>query len=126
MFKSPSAAKVPPFSMLYADMPATHAQIARHLGLSPQTLKKYLKTENAPRAVMLALFWESRWGTSWANADAYNFGKVHHEYAQVLKATNARLLAHIALLEHELANNAGGAAANSPVFEPGRAPLPRR
>ena len=126
MFKSPVAAQLPPFSMLYADISyATHRQISRHLGLSEATVAKYLRTENAPRSVMLAMFWESHWGMAWAHTDAYNFGKIHSEYAQALKATNERLMAHIALLEHELASKDAGAA-NSPVFNPGRALTPRR
>ena len=111
--------------MMYHDLPATHRQISRHLGLSEATVLKYLKTENAPRSVMLAMFWESRWGMSWSHADAYNFGQVHYALSQSLQATNKRLLQYIAMLEYELASKDTGGAANSPVFEPGRSPWPR-
>lgn len=121
MFKSPTAAKLPPFSILYHDLPASPAQIARHLGLSPATVAKYLRTDNAPRAVMLALFWESRWGRSAADCEAANFGMVHYQHSQALRAQNAALLAHIAQLEAELGNQVG-AAANGPIFRIGQRP----
>ena len=55
-------AGLPGLNFMLADIPANHNQVARHLGVTEQTLKKYIKSEGAPRAIMLALFWETRWG----------------------------------------------------------------
>ena len=122
MFRSPTAAGLPPFSMLYHDIPASLPQIARLLGVTPATVRRYLRTENAPRAVMLALFWESQWGRSAANAEAHNFGQVHHALAQCLQEKNEVLLQQIALLEAELGNQTGSAA-NGPIYRIGLKPV---
>ena len=121
MFRSPTAAGLPPFSILFHDIPASLSQISRHLGLTPATVRKYLRDDQAPRAVMLALFWESRWGRSAANCEAANFGQVHHAHAQALQATNQVLLDQIAQLEHELAQQS--AAANAPIWRIGLKPV---
>lgn len=122
MFRSPTAAGLPPFSILYADLPASLAQVSRHLGLTQTTVKKYLRDDQAPRAVMLALFWESRWGRSAANCEAANFGQVHQAHAQSLQVKNQVLLDQIAQLERELGHQDGGAA-NGPIFRIGVKPL---
>jgi predicted transcriptional regulator len=123
MFRSPTAAKLPPFSMLYDDMPASLAQIARHLGLTPATVQKYLREDQAPRAVMLALFWESRWGRSTADCEAANFGQVHYAHAQCLKEKVQVLQEQIGLLEAQLGQQDGGGAANGPIWRIGLKPL---
>ena len=47
---------------MLADLPATRHQVAQLLGISTVTLNKYIKADQAPRPIMLALFWETRWG----------------------------------------------------------------
>lgn len=121
MFRSPTAAKLPPFSILFHDIPATLSQISRHLGLTPQTVTKYLRDDQAPRAVMLALFWESRWGRSAADCEAANFGQVHYAHAESLKEKNQVLRDQIALLELELSRQDG--AANGPIYRIGLKPV---
>lgn len=122
MFRSPTAAGLPPFSILFHDIPASLRQISRHLGLTPATVRRYLRDDQAPRAVMLALFWESRWGRSAANCEAANFGQVHYAHAQSLQKKNQVLLDQIAQLERELGHQAGGAA-NGPIFRIGIKPV---
>lgn len=122
MFRSPTAAKLPPFSILFHDIPASLSQISRHLGLSPTTVRKYLRDDQAPRAVMLALFWESRWGRSAADCEAANFGQVHYALAECLKEKVQVLQDQISLLEDELAQNTGGAA-NGPIYRIGVKPV---
>jgi len=63
-------------------------QVARHLGVTEQTLKKYIKSEGAPRAIVLALFWETRWGRSAADTDAANFGAIYYRKAMGLEREN--------------------------------------
>ena len=115
MFRAPSQAGLPPFPHLLADMPARPDQIAQHLGLSAATLNRYKTAEQAPRAVMLALFWESRWGRSAADTEAVNWAAHSHRRAQWLERENAALRRQILTLETQLSQGSGFAA-NSPFF----------
>ena len=98
------------------DVPATPAQIARHLGITPATLQRYRTTDSAPQAVRLALFFETRWGRSAADAEAHNFGTTHYRHATALQRENAVLHARIVQLERERATGPGQAA-NTPFFD---------
>lgn len=115
MFKAPSQAGLPPFSFLLDDMPASHAKVARHLGISERTIDRYWKDNQAPRSVMLALFWESRWGQSVVETDAYNSARLSRQTVVVLTKENAALRRRIGMLEQELAHADTGAA-NLPFF----------
>ena len=118
MFRSPSLAGLPSFSVMLSDLSANHDQIARHLGLSLKTLNRYIKAEQAPRAVMLAVFWETRWGRSVADTEAANYGAIYFRQAKGLERLNAKLLKQIEVLEQELTNGSYGAA-NTPFFRAG-------
>lgn len=137
MFRSPSQAGLPSLNFMLADLPANSKQVARHLGITLQTLKKYMKADGAPRAVLLAIFWETRWGRSAADTEAANWGAMYYRQAkgfereaetlkksfanleQELRAGFGReidtLKRHIFLLEKEL-EFAGSGASNSPIF----------
>jgi len=115
MFRAPSQAGLPPLDFLLSDVPATPAQVARHLGISPATLARYRATEQAPRAVMLALFWESRWGRSAADCEAVNWAAQSHHESQVLRRENAALRRQIESLELQLTQGASHAA-NAPFY----------
>lgn len=122
MFRAPTQAGLPGIDTMLDDIPATRQQIARHLGISESTLATYKRTGNAPRAVMLALFWETRWGRSAADCEAANFGQVHHAQAKALQAHCGRLAGIIWRLEMELqqaARTGGAVPANLPVFRMG-------
>lgn len=118
MFRSPSTAGLPSFEQLLADLPATPDQVARHLGISPRTLRAYMRAGTAPRPVLLALFWESRWGRSAADTEAANYGAIYYRKAMGLKRQNEALLRQIGVLEGELAR-AGSGAANGPIWRVG-------
>ena len=60
--RAPSAARMPPLDFLLADQMAPPQRIARHLGVSLRSLQRWRASGNAPRAVYLALWFESRWG----------------------------------------------------------------
>lgn len=81
MFRAPSHAGLPHFSLMLSDLPATVAQVAKHLDLAPSTLARYRATGQAPRAVMLAMFWETRWGRSAADCEAANWGAIYYQKA---------------------------------------------
>lgn len=116
MFRAPTPAGLPPFSFMVDDIPATPAQIARHLGITTKTLQRYRATDTAPHAVRLALFFETRWGRSAADTEAHNFGQVHYRHAKALQRENAVLQSRIVQLERERATGPGQAA-NTPFYD---------
>lgn len=118
MFRSPSTAGLPSLHQMLADIPASDTQTARHLGISVRTLQQYKRTGAAPRAVMLALFWETRWGRSAADTEAANWAAVQYRRAASAERRNAALLRQIEVLEGELAR-AGSGAANGPLWRVG-------
>lgn len=118
MFRAPSQANLPHLHTLLNDIHGDIDQIARHLGISSSTLHKYRAQGQAPRSVMLALFWESTWGRMTADAVAFNHAAAHAALAESLKRQNKRLMEQIELLEAELAQTEGHAA-NAPIYRVG-------
>lgn len=118
MFRSPSLAGLPHIQTMINDLPATKKQIARHLGITERSLNRYIRAEGAPRAIMLALFWETKWGRSAADTEAANYGAIYYRKAMGLERQNQKLRQQIATLETELANT-NYVAANSPFFQIG-------
>lgn len=120
MFRSPTGAGLPHIQTLVDDLPATHQQIARHLDISTRTLDNYLKAGQAPRPVLLSLFWESKWGRSAADTEAANWGAMYYRQAKISERARERMAGIIAALELELSCvNVPGAAANGPVWAAG-------
>lgn len=113
MFRAPRA--LPPFSVLVDDLTSNQAIICNHLDISSATWRRYLQADQAPRPVMLSLFWETRWGRSAADCEAANAATVHAQHAAMLRQQNARLNRVIAQLEKE--HHTG--AANAPFFRVG-------
>ena len=111
-------AGLPGLNFMLADIPANHRQVARHLGVTEQTLKKYIKAEDAPRAILLALFWETRWGRSAADTEAANYGAVYYRQAMGLKRENDTLRKKMLAMEKEL-DRLNLDSANSPFFNVG-------
>jgi len=110
MFRSPR--QLPPLSILLRDIPATPTQVAKHLGISRRTLQRYSAAEQAPRAVMLALFWETRWGISVANTQTQNDAARYYSWAMALERENRQLRAKIERLQ----DMADFGSANRPLF----------
>lgn len=97
------------------DLPATRAQIAKHLNISPVTLARYVAAEGAPRAVMIALFWETQWGRATADCEAVNWAAHAHRENAWLKRENAALRRQIESLEELIAQGVD-TAANAPIY----------
>lgn len=94
------ATHTPPLSYLLDDIfTRDPKKVAKHLGVTVQTLKKWKDTDTAPRAALLALFYESRWGYSLMYTTAHNGEKYARELAQSLQRTNDALRVRIARLE---------------------------
>lgn len=116
MPRAPSQAGLPPFLFMLHDYPWGADHLARHLGISSRTMARYVATQQAPRAVMLAMYWESRWGRSAADAEAGTAAQVHRQHAQSLERENAALKRRIEVLEAELVRS-DPVAANLPYFK---------
>ena len=111
-------AGLPGLNFMLADIPANHKQVARHLGVTEQTLKKYIKAEGAPRAIMLALFWETRWGRSAADTEAANYGAIYYRKAMGLERENLAMRKKMQAIQLEFDRQVHESA-NSPFFNVG-------
>jgi len=96
-------------------------RVARVLGLSVRTVRRYNATGHAPRSVCLAVFWLTSWGRSAINAQAINDARLAVSYLRSLAD-------RIADLEHEVAHleRIGHfGAANEPSLMPRSPSRPR-
>lgn len=108
------ATHTPPLSYLLDDIFERDLnKVAKFLGVTPATLKRWKSAGHAPRAAMLALFYESRWGYSLMYTTAFNAETVARQEVDSLKRKNAALLVRIARLE---ATGDFGAA-NAPLMK---------
>lgn len=123
MFKAPR--QIPPPSVLLADIgQPPPAVIARALGVSLRTVYGWKAADQCPRPAHLAMFWESRWGQSVANAEAINGERFARGLVQALERENATLRARVAYLERV----GSFGSANAPTVTPASvsAPWPPR
>lgn len=60
-------------------------RLAKALGISERTARRYIATGTAPRAICMALYWLTRWGRSQLDADAVNDAGMAVTYATALK-----------------------------------------
>ena len=104
---------------MLADLHASDDQIADLLGIKPSTLATYRRQGWAPRPVMLALFWETRWGRSAADTEAANYGARNAQHARSLQRELARLAGVVLAMEKELNSATPYEAANGPVWRVG-------
>lgn len=108
MFRAPT--QTPHIATLLDDMPTRDMKrIARHLGLTAPTLRRYAQTGNAPRLVHLALFWESRWGLSVIDCEVVNLDRLRRQHISALEREVKALrlqLARLAALPNGAANDA--------------------
>ncbi|KEH06829.1 hypothetical protein GY14_32310 [Delftia tsuruhatensis] len=116
MFRSPRPAGLPHLHSLLDNIQASEKEIARLLDITVPTLRKYKAKGQAPRTVMLALFWESTWGLRTADVTAANHAAQYFALAQSLRRENDRLVKQLLIMEQELSNSQTGAA-NSPIFK---------
>jgi len=73
-------------------------RIARVLGLGVRTVYRYNQTGEAPRVVLLALFWLTSWGRSQVHTQAWNDATLAVSYVEALKRQVAQLEADVARL----------------------------
>lgn len=102
---------LPSLEMLLADVRVPRKDLARHLGVNERTIRAWVAAGTAPRPVLLALYWETRWGQDNAIADAHNTIQVHRRHAESL----ARELQRVSMQNMRLAGLVDDSA-NSPLF----------
>lgn len=112
-FLAPSPARLPPFSFLLNDQIEPQKKVARHLGVSLRTLQRYKARGHAPRAIYLALWFESRWGMSALHERAFNEAQHARAWVASMERECDRLKRVIRMLEKEQEE---GAAANRGVY----------
>lgn len=70
--------RMPSFGDMLADLGSAHPRdVAKALGVNPGTVRRWIREGDAPRPAALALFWVTRWGQQWADADLFNLAQVH-------------------------------------------------
>lgn len=118
MFRAPYPAHLPHFTTVLDNVPGSIDQKAKLLDISPSTLRKYRAQGQAPRAIHLALFWESTWGIQYIESISNLRTSTYFAHAQALERQNKRLKQQISRLETELAKSDTGPA-NLPIFNVG-------
>lgn len=108
-FRAPRYAHLPHVCTLLDSIGSDKA-IARLLGLTPGTIKRYRKDGQAPKPVMYALFWESPWGRETVDIGLLNEARFSYVKAQGLELENKTLRKQIAALEARLSEGLGQAS----------------
>ena len=105
---------LPQLLTMLDNIPANDKEIAKHLGLSLTTFKKYRRNEQAPRPVMLALFWLTSWGMGAIDAELVNRERFARQALEFSRLEVLALRDQVRLLEAERGRYA--VAANAPAF----------
>jgi hypothetical protein len=111
-FLAPTFARLPPLDFLLADQMEPRQRIARHLGVSLRTLQRYAASGNAPRAVYLALWFESRWGMAALHAQVFN----ETQHARAWVASLERECEHLRRVIRAYEDAELQPSANAPVY----------
>lgn len=105
---------VPIWPLLMDDLCQPPAdRVARILGISARTVRRYNRTGQAPRAICLAVFWLTSWGRNAIHTQAHNDAELAVSYVQALSSRIRELedaVRHLQVL------NATGAA-NDPIAQ---------
>lgn len=122
--KAPVPAKLPQLHTIIQNLGQPVDALAKFLDISPQTMRRYIREGQAPRPVMLALYWETDWGRSAVACDAVNWGRMQYMQNVMLQRQVTELRAEVERLRSILEKQTAGAA-NAPFyFESGPASSP--
>lgn len=113
--KAPVPAKLPHLHTILDNLGLPDKQVAHFLGVSASTVKRWREAGQAPRPVMLALYWETDWGRSAVACDAVNWGRMLHMKNMTLERRVNELQAEIKRLKSLLDTQTAGAA-NAPLY----------
>ena len=111
---------LPTLSMMLDDLghPKTEA-LARALGVSPSTARRWIAADSAPMPVLLAIFWLTSWGRHAVDCEAHNAACMHAAMARLLRIELADITARL----HRVGRLADFRSANDPA-ESVHLPLP--
>lgn len=111
---------LPALSQLLPDLGnPSPREIARYLDVTERTVYRWQATDAPPKAVRLALFWESSYGQSALDAELYNSVAVWKNLSESLNHEAQMLRVRIARLE----KIGDFAAANAPYRAPVALPI---
>ena len=111
-FHAPSDIYGPELLRMFIDELGGIKRVHRYLGVTERTVHRWLSEGQAPRAAVLALFWESKWGRSQIFTDQVNEIRLLYQQVHILQDQYQRAKDIVAGLR---AIHAG--SANEPVFE---------
>ena len=104
MFRTPR--HLPSLLDMLDDIKTDRRTIAQHLGITERTLARYEATQQAPRPIMLALFWETQWGRGTADAEAQTWSQINALRAELADEENAILRTQLLSTEKLISTNA--------------------
>lgn len=118
MFRAPSQANLPHLHTLLNDIHGDIDQIARHLGISASTLRKYRALGQAPRIRDACPFLGVHLGPHDSRRSGIQSRSGTRSTGRKPKRQNKRLMEQIQQLEDELSETESHAA-NAPIFRVG-------
>jgi hypothetical protein len=111
---------LPSFNQILPHLGNPHAsRLAEYLGVSERTIYHWKRTDNAPRTVRLALFWESSYGQKTIDTSMFNAMQAHKLLSESLNREIKNLRARV----HYLEKNGTFDSANAPFFTPVAIPI---
>ena len=86
----------PPLSVMVADIGGPHASaLSRALGVSERTVYRWQATDDAPRPVLLSLYWLTQWGLSALDGHLVDTARLYCAYTAALRDENRALVAEL-------------------------------
>lgn len=103
---------IPPLDELLYDIhKPTPAALAQAMGVTESTAKRWIASNEAPKPVLIALFWLTRWGMQWMDADLYNEAQLHFS----MNRCQARQIRDLKSKLHRAAKLGNFGSANDPA-----------
>lgn len=117
MFKAPVPAKLPHLLTIVDDIGQPVKRLAHFLDISPCTMRRYIAAGQAPRPIMLALYWETQWGQAAAYCDIHRSAQLLGQEAASLRRQVQQLRQQIEHMQSIIDQQCTGAA-NAPWVPP--------
>lgn len=111
-FNAPDNIYGPELLRLFIDELGGVKRVHKYLGVTERSVNRWLSTGRAPRAAVLALYWESKWGRSQIFSDQVNEIRLLYRQVCILQDQYQKAKDIVTGLR---AMHAG--SANEPIFE---------
>lgn len=90
----------PPLGVMLEALGRPHPrEVARALGVGERTVRRWISDNDAPRPVLLSLFWLTHWGAQWLDADNHNLLLAHMRASAAAAKEAEHLRRDLALLQ---------------------------